>query len=181
MTELRRMLVPVHPAPLLGHSHTSLQLAPWEICRATESSGKHVPGISDPRRPRGMRRKRVEGWDGRPWCADPRSSWHHGGLTCWDSSVGLWTGASLILSMARGQPMPLLLFLTQDTLLLGWPHPPLPGLAEKRDLLIYLAVQQVFLEDLLRARSSEYKGYIAGNKTDKSPGHNEADVLVVAD
>lgn len=126
------MLVPVHPAPLLGHSHTSLQLAPWEICRATESSGKHAPGISDPRRPRGMRRKRVEGWDGRPWCADPRSSWHHGGLTCWDSSVGLWTGASLILRMARGQPMPLLLFLTQDTLLLGWPHPPLPGLAEKR-------------------------------------------------
>lgn len=127
-----------------------------------------------------MRRKWVEGWDGRPWCADPRSSWHHSGLTCWASSVGIWTGAALILSMARGQPMPLLLFLTEDTLLLGWPHPPLPGLAEKRDLLIYLAVQ-VFLEHLLCARSSEYKGQIAGDKTDKSPGHNGADIPVVAD
>lgn len=34
MTELRHMLVPVHSATVLGHSHTSLQLAPWEVCGA---------------------------------------------------------------------------------------------------------------------------------------------------
>lgn len=83
MTELRHMLVLVHPATALGHPHTSLQLAPWEIRRDTVSFGSHVPGSSDPS---GMERKRMEGGTDSLGALPPRYSCSH--LTCWASSVG---------------------------------------------------------------------------------------------